>query len=949
MKIIRFALIISLLISVKAYSQLSGIINQYSSVIAIINDCQTSGFQLSSTAGFNNGDLVLIHQAKGATLTNGNTATTGTLIAANDAGRYELNRIQSVTGNRIRFQFALKHTYSISGKIQVVKVVEGNTFQLSGNVFPQAWNGNTGGIVAIKARTINLNNFSVSADFAGFRGGRRSIDIYSPSLCGTNLYTTDSISGLSGERGESAGETLINERYGRAPLWFSGGGGNAVNASGGGGGLGGSGGKGGNEWIGCSNYQSNGGTGGTSLLSLVQNDTSRLFFGGAGGGGQVNNFGGSSGGNGGGIVLIIADTLFAGGVSSITSLGQSSQNSAGVSGDGTGGGGAGGTVFLNIKTVQGSLNINVRGGNSGNVSSNNGGLPCHGTGGGGGGGLLYLNLTAIPASLTFTAPGGIPGVNLTSNSNCNNTSFGAFPGSSGFVILNRKVIEAKLPYTLVQAMLIRGLPDSVRACLGQNVNLIGIVSPSTSVNWSGPNNFSSTSINLVIPSFSANQQGVYTVVADSSGCLDTVSVRIIPDLLPINIPTISPSCFGSSININIPFENGVQYNWQLPNGQNFNTNNLTGISNSNNLTGWWKLKRTSLLGCIIIDSVLAPAPISQDLIFGFPDTINKCLGSNINVNGQSLSGIIANWSGPAGFSATGNQWILNNFQLTNVGTYIGTASQSGCTDTVRIVLKTDLLPISMPNFPTNLCPGQPISISVINQNNVSFTWILPTGQTINGISINNLIYSNSLTGWWKLIALSQKGCLFSDSLFLPPNNSKVDSVLFNKEFSACQGDTINIPFAVPIGVSSEYWDIQNNGYLSFINPLIINGISFSISPQRIFLRFTHLGCSRLDTIIITESDSCEQADLFIPNVFTPNGDDKNPNFTAFGRKPIFFRLKVFNRWGQQIYETTDFDIGWNGEVNGFKCNEGIYVYLIDYQLNSKSAAITRSGMFSLLR
>lgn len=85
---------------------------------------------------------------------------------------------------------------------------------------------------------------------------------------------------------------------------------------------------------------------------------------------------------------------------------------------------------------------------------------------------------------------------------------------------------------------------------------------------------------------------------------------------------------------------------------------------------------------------------------------------------------------------------------------------------------------------------------------------------------------------------------------------------------------------------------------------------------------------------------------FIPNAFTPNGDGLNDLFKVAGlkyQKLIAFR--VFNRWGQMIFETQHPDVGWDGKHKGELCEMGTYYYLIiiaypDTRLNTFKGDIT---------
>ena len=78
-------------------------------------------------------------------------------------------------------------------------------------------------------------------------------------------------------------------------------------------------------------------------------------------------------------------------------------------------------------------------------------------------------------------------------------------------------------------------------------------------------------------------------------------------------------------------------------------------------------------------------------------------------------------------------------------------------------------------------------------------------------------------------------------------------------------------------------------------------------------------------------DECYLYEL--PNVFTPNGDELNKYFMANNRNNAVkqINLKVFNRWGELVYETTDPNFQWDGKIMKTKklVSPGIYYYLCD--------------------
>ena len=74
--------------------------------------------------------------------------------------------------------------------------------------------------------------------------------------------------------------------------------------------------------------------------------------------------------------------------------------------------------------------------------------------------------------------------------------------------------------------------------------------------------------------------------------------------------------------------------------------------------------------------------------------------------------------------------------------------------------------------------------------------------------------------------------------------------------------------------------------------------------------------------------------IYIPEAFTPNGDGKNDVFNVkFSFTPSKFELKIYNRWGNMIYSTTDYQKGWDGVgLNNSKVPSGSYLYTIYIKL-----------------
>ncbi len=109
------------------------------------------------------------------------------------------------------------------------------------------------------------------------------------------------------------------------------------------------------------------------------------------------------------------------------------------------------------------------------------------------------------------------------------------------------------------------------------------------------------------------------------------------------------------------------------------------------------------------------------------------------------------------------------------------------------------------------------------------------------------------------------------------------------------------------------------------------------------LRITNKNLSCTDTLSITIADS-SCSPFSIPNIFTPNGDGKNDEFVITGLESGS-QLLVFNRWGDIVFNTNNYNNDWNG--NGVA--EGIYFYILNppaTELNDKSGQ--RKGFVHVL-
>lgn len=405
------------------------------------------------------GDLIILMQMQDSSgISFSNSASYGSGISAT-AGRYEYATVTAKSGSTLTLAASLTYTYTQNvpsrQTYQIIRVPQYSSATVSGTVTAAAWDGTTGGVVALD--TTGTLTFSGNIDVSGqgFRGGagqQKTGDTSTTNAKTDYFYASSSL--FSGMKGEGIAGTPLKvnggtssvtgaDNYtggsiGRGAPGNAGGGSNdyapnvdnGLNAGGGGGSNGGTGGVGGKNWhnnvagngfVGTNSPANGfvqGGLGGSAFTA----SSAQIVMGGGGGAGDGNNSTTAneylmSGANGGGIVLIRAGSITGGGTINANGNNASDLPASGQT-DSGGGGGAGGSIVISSVNGTSGLTANAKGGNGGRS-----GYFEHGPGGGGGGGFIAAN-----GGVSTSVIKGIAGLDRTSPTPIN---YGATDGANG--------------------------------------------------------------------------------------------------------------------------------------------------------------------------------------------------------------------------------------------------------------------------------------------------------------------------------------------------------------------------------------------------------------------------------------------------------------------------------------------------------------------------------------
>ncbi len=110
------------------------------------------------------------------------------------------------------------------------------------------------------------------------------------------------------------------------------------------------------------------------------------------------------------------------------------------------------------------------------------------------------------------------------------------------------------------------------------------------------------------------------------------------------------------------------------------------------------------------------------------------------------------------------------------------------------------------------------------------------------------------------------------------------------------------------------------------------------------------GCVYHDTVTVSVVGAGGEASMYVPNVFTPNGEGLNETFHAVMADPEgFIELLIFNRWGQEIFRSTTISDAWGGRHNGKAVHDGTYMYIVRWRDRCDVMRKEKQGHATLLR
>ena len=476
-------------------------------------------------------------------------------------------------------------------------------------------------------------------------------------------------------------------------------------------------------------------------------------------------------------------------------------------------------------------------------------------------------------------------------------------------------------------------PDT-SVCLGQSVRIRVNGSDSFSYIWTPPTGLDSA--NIKDPLATPTNTTIYTVNATSAmGCAVSADIKI--SIVSITASILTPDtaiCRGATVQVIAAGDPSLTYQWLptagIPVSTILNPTITPDTSAIYYLTG-------SAPGCSgVMDSIKIDVQPFPEVYIGGNKAVCKydTLHINASVSPQWYTHYIYNWSPATNLdNSTSSSVVFTAGDSTELIVVVTTPA--GC----KGVDSAGLMVHSISNVvinDTSICPHDSIQFKPIStETGLTYVWH-PAIYLSDSTASTPWAYPITSQFYWAIMT-NQYGC--HDTITVNVNVHSSAVIYLGDSVTIYPGEAYQI--TPQTNCTSFMWFPPaglSDAYIS--NPIA----SPDVNTKYIVKGTTEWGCVTTDSIDIYIGETL----LAIPNAFTPgNGPNNLLKVLKRGMATLNY-FRIYNRWGNLVYKSSDIDAGWDGTYHGVPQPFGVFVYQLE-AITSAGKVFKMHGNVTLIR
>ena len=525
-------------------------------------------------------------------------------------------------------------------------------------------------------------------------------------------------------------------------------------------------------------------------------------------------------------------------------------------------------------------------------------------------------LTANGATNYTWSPSG--GLSVTSGSvvtvNTSSTTVYTIHGSTGTCYATQTATVTITPTTTIQVT-----ANINPICAGSTSTLTA--TGASSYNWAPAGTLNSTTGGTV----TANPSGsiTYTVSGNTGSC-PAVSAILTLTVLSTPIINITPApaaiCSGNSSTLTAI--GATSYSWAPAAGLSI-TSGTTVIVNPVNTETYTVTGITN--GCHSFKSIVIQVNQAPNITIT-TSSASICSGGQTTLT--AANGISYTWAPAGSLNNIHTASVVASPSLATIYTVSGSDSL-GCSNSFTTAINVSPIPLVTPTVSSTNCVGQSISLAGNSiSGSVTYLWSGPNSYTS---SLQNPVISNITLGAAGIYTLSitSGNCNATDTIRVAIYNSP--TLAYAGRDTVIYTSTLFLNGNIALVGMGTWSVISGSGNFSNNNTASVVVSNLQVGQNVLQWAISNGTCPvSSDDIIVTVKD------LMVPNGFSPNGDRVNDNFEINGLDEYNqVTLHVLNRWGNMVYESSDYKNNWNGKnMSGEDLSDDTYYFTL--KIDSKN-------------
>jgi gliding motility-associated-like protein len=440
----------------------------------------------------------------------------------------------------------------------------------------------------------------------------------------------------------------------------------------------------------------------------------------------------------------------------------------------------------------------------------------------------------------------------------------------------------------------------------------------------------------------------WSAINKSTNC-NNVVFKFAIDIIPKAIFTVGDT--DACADVEVTFQNTSTitdtYLWDFGNGQTNTTVFSPTMVYSDSGTYIVTLYVTDSV-CQLTDTLSTIIKVTNPIEIVVSPDIDLCVPAPINLVANTNGGATSfQWSSNILFTDTLNVTVVDSTlsitPLSSTTYYVKVIGAAGCSsiDSVQVNFTSSSLEFTG----GHICVGDTATVVATNSmSSISFNYIWSPESIITAPSSTNIVQVNPpITQYVYVTANASNGCVVTDSVLVLVGNVSPDAVASVSDNYIPEGSEVVLS-GLP------------NGYSYSWTPTL--GVESSTSQvtkavvdvTTLFTLFVTDGiCTKSDTVLVKVFPwICGESSMFIPNAFSPNGDGQNDVLYVRGKMIKDMTFRVFNRWGELMFESFDRGDGWDGTYKGKKMDPDVYDYYLKVTCIDNIESIVK-GNITLLK